>query len=107
MEGSVLRKEHREDEAGDSEIHGRTGQADPKFLPRFGGPFQSRDAADGVHHDLDGSNAVVRADQGVGELMQQHGSDQSQHEEGIARGRLITPEADHDQKDQQQDDGEM
>jgi hypothetical protein len=59
-----------EDGAGDHQIHGRTGHRDPEFLPRFGGPFQSRNASDGVHHDLDRSDAVARTNQGVAQLMQ-------------------------------------
>ena len=100
-------KNDGEDQAGDGEVDGRTSDGDPEFLPRFGGTFQTRDAADGVHHDLDRPDAVVRADQGVAKFMQQNRDDQSQNEEGIASGRLIAAEADDDQENEQQNEGEV
>ena len=41
------------------------------------------------------------------ELVQQHGSDQRQNEDGVVDGRLIAPESNDNQEDEKQDEGEV
>ena len=94
-------------EAGDREIDHGSGERDPEFFPRFGGAFQARDAADGIHHDFERANAVQRADEGVTEFVQQHRRDHRQHEQRVIAGRLVTAEANHHQANEQQNEGEM
>src|SRR6266478_4872247 len=96
-----------EDHRGDQQIHERTGERDPELFLGLGRTFQPCHAADWKHYDLQSSDALSPANEGMPQLMQQHGCYQSDDQERVRNWRLIATQPGDDQKNQKHDKREM